>query len=185
MVGRSAVATIVKNSVRLGLEWGLVITQSYVGPTSFKLINLTRWIILPQRCFLVINLGICGRKISQTISKVNICLFDITRFYSVGITHLLIKLIFIIGLVFFFIIISKDNIIISNILFPNGLLFFLYIMIGEFFLELWTIVNIFIVCDLVLVTDWKIVLTCVLICLLFDALVVDWVLWCVLWLWGG
>lgn len=181
VVGRSIVTTIVKYGVRLGLEWGLVITQSYVGSTGF---HFTWWIVLPQGCFLVIDLGICGGKISQTISKVNIRLFDITRLYSVGITDLLIKLILIISLVLFFIIIPKDNIIISNILFANSLLFFLYIMIGKLFLELWTVVNIFIVCDLVLVTDWKIVLTCVLVCLLLDVLVVDWVLWCVLWLWG-
>jgi hypothetical protein len=112
---------------------------------------------------LIKYLTICCSKICQTITKINIILFNISWSYSFILWIFLIVLIFIISFVSTLLIITKYNIVDSNIFSSNSFLFSFYIIIWVFIFKLWFICSII---NIILISNTEIIFSCIIIWLL-------------------
>lgn len=94
----------------LSFERGLIITQHQIW-LSYLIFVYSPTLRLQRHMFPIINFGICGGKIGQTIPELNIVLPKVTGFDPISCRILLIKVILIVGVIAFIFVIAKDDII--------------------------------------------------------------------------
>lgn len=113
--------------------------------------------------FLIKYFCICCCKISQTVTKFNVVFFKIIRFDSIVLCKLFLKIILIICFILTFLTITKYNVISSDIFSTDCFLLSFNIVLWIFIFKLRLIsccINI------ILISNWKIVSSCVFISLL-------------------
>jgi hypothetical protein len=107
----------------LSLEGWSIVSQHQIRFPSILFIAIrTGMIRLHKNGFFVIHLGVSGCKVSQSVSKLNIVLFDVSRFYSLIIWILFIELLLVICIVASIVLISENYVIKSDIFCANRLL---------------------------------------------------------------
>ncbi len=120
----------------LSLKGWPIVPQHQMWFSSIFIVIITGMIWINRDGFFVKNLGVSGREVSQSISKLNIVFLQVSRFHSLIIWILFIKLILVICIVASTILISENYVVNSDIFRADRLLSSFNLIVWEFFFKL-------------------------------------------------